>query len=122
MNFVPPDVLANLPMMSRSQVDALDFGVVKVKDDCTIELFNRYESELAGLTPEQVEGKRFFGEIAPCTNNRLVKGKFLEGIADGRLDAVIPYTFTYKMKPTNVILHLYRDPMTKTNWVLVKKR
>jgi photoactive yellow protein len=109
-------------MMSRSQIDALDFGVVKVKDDCTIELFNRYESELASVPISEAEGKKFFGDIAPCTNNRIIKGKFVEGVAAGRLDAVIPYTFTYRMKPTNVTIHLYHDQMTKSNWVLVKKR
>ena len=37
--------------------------------------------------------------------NRLVYGAFRDGIAAGSMDVKIPYTFTYVMKPTNVVLH-----------------
>ena len=32
------------------------------------------------------------------------------------------YVFTYKMKPTNVMIHLYHDPSSKTNWIFVKPK
>lgn len=122
MTFVASNVLAKLPTMTRGQVDALDFGVVKMDDSGTIQLYNKYESELACVAPAHAEGKNFFTQIAPCTNNRMVYGKFNEGVQINKLDSLIPYTFTYKMQPTNVDLHLYRDVATKTNWLLVKKK
>ncbi len=122
MSFVSTDILTKLPTMTRGQIDALDFGVVKVDDSGTILIYNRYEAELACVSPSHAESKNFFTQIAPCTNNRLVYGKFKEGLTAGKLDVNIAYTFTYKMKPTNVAIHLYRDSVTKTNWVLVKKR
>lgn len=119
--FATSDVLARLPQMSRSEVDSLGFGVVKVDDSGKIELYNRYEAELAGIEPSQAEGKNFFNQIAPCTNNRIVFGQFKTGVAQGVLDTCVNYTFTYKLRPTPVSIHLLRDSASATNWVLVKK-
>ena len=121
-SFVPAETLAKLAAMSREQIDTLDFGVVKVDDTGVIQLYNKYEAELAGVTRAAAEGKNFFTQIAACTNNRLFFGRFKQGVAASSLDFTMPYTFTYKLKPTNVHIHLYRDNASKTNWVLVKKR
>ncbi len=107
--------------MSKSEVDALPFGCVRVDDGGTIQLYNKYESELANVNPSDAMGRNFFRELAPCTNNRLVFGRFKDGVAAGALDAEVTYAFTYKMRPTLVQIHLYRDPGTKTNWVMVKR-
>ncbi len=119
--FVPPEIVERVALMSRSQADSADFGVVKVDDSGSIVLYNRYESELAGITPSTAEGRNFFTEVAPCTNNALFFGQFKKGVANGHLNMLFPYTFTYKMKPTNVKVHMFRDEDSKTNWVFVKK-
>ena len=54
------------------------------------------------------EGRNFFTQVAPCTNNRLMFGKFKDGVSKGELDSEFNYTITYKMKPTNVQIRLYR--------------
>jgi photoactive yellow protein len=66
-------------------------------------------------------GKNFFTQVAPCTNNRLFFGRFKDGVSAGELDTEFNYTFTYKMKPTNVVIRLLRDG-SSTNWVFVAKR
>ena len=104
-------ILYNLGYLSRDQADGADFGIIKV-----------YESELAGVPVHNAEGKNFFTQVAICTNNRLFYGRFKDGIAKGHLDVSFNYVFTYKMKPTNVIIQLYRDQPTSTNWIFVKKR
>ena len=114
-------LLSQLPTMPRHEVDALPFGVVKVDDQGTIQLYNRYESELGGIAPTDAISRNFFTQIAPCTNNSLFYGTFKRGIVENEMNFVFPYTFTYKMKPTPVQVHLYRDPATRTNWILVKK-
>jgi len=111
-----------LSSMSREELNALDFGVVKVDDGGTIHIYNRYESELASVAPSTAEGKNFFTQVAPCTNNRLVYGRFKEGVAADEMDVCLSYTLTYKMRPTNVRMRLYRDQASQTNWVLVQKR
>ncbi len=117
-----PEILPYLGDMSREHLDSLDFGVVKVSAAGVIEIYNRYESELAGVPVAKAEGRNFFTQIAPCTNNRLILGRFKEGVAAGSLNVSIPYTFTYKMKPTNVKIHLYHDASSQTNWLLIHRR
>ncbi|MEO0325983.1 MAG: photoactive yellow protein [Myxococcota bacterium] len=120
MSFVDPQVISSLSSLDRGKADALPHGAIKVDDSGTIQLYNRWESQLAGVPPAAAEGKNFFTQIAPCTNNRLVFGRFKDSVASGSLDFEIKYTFTYKMKPTNVTLRLVKDPSTKANWVFVK--
>ena len=72
MSFITPEQLRDLPHMSKSEVDALPFGVVRTDDGGTVQLYNKYESELANVAQADAIGKNFFRELAPCTNNRLV--------------------------------------------------
>jgi photoactive yellow protein len=122
MSFVPQSFLEQLPAASRALADEQPFGVIQVTDDGIVRLYNRWESGLAGVAPTSAEGRNFFTQVAPCTNNRLVLGKFKDGVAKGALDAEFNYTFTYKMKPTNVAIRLYRHAASGTNWVFVGLR
>lgn len=120
--FVDNAILNKLGNLTRIEADNAAFGIIKLDADGKILLYNKYESILAGVPIEKAEGKNFFTDIAVCTNNRIFFGKFKEGIAQGNLDLVFNYVFTYKMKPTNVVIHLYYDKISKTNWVFVKFR
>ncbi|MEZ5976831.1 MAG: PAS domain-containing protein [Planctomycetota bacterium] len=113
--------LAELPGLTEAERDALDFGLVQLDDDGTVLAYNRTESEFTGLEPEDVVGRHFFRDVAPCTNNPLFRGVFERGLAEGRLNHLFPYTFSYRMPSTNVKVHLYRDGATGTNWLLVKR-
>ncbi len=118
--FVPTEVFSRLGSLSQSQADGYDFGIVKVDNAGKILIYNQYEADLAGITVESAIGKNFFTQIAPCTNNGLFFGAFKKGVAAGSLDTTFAYTFTYKMKPTNVNIHLLHDSASGTNWVFVK--
>ncbi|NCS92709.1 MAG: photoactive yellow protein [Leptospira sp.] len=120
--FVDNAILNKLGNLTRSEADHAAFGIIKLEADGKIVLYNKFESDLAGVPIEKAEGKNFFTDIAVCTNNRIFFGRFKEGIAQGNLDLVFNYVFTYKMKPTNVVIHLYFDKVSKTNWVFVKYR
>jgi len=122
MSFVPESLLSQLPTLSRAAADAQGFGVIRVADDGAVELYNTWESTLAGVPVSSAEGRNFFTQVAPCTNNRLVFGKFKDGVQQGQLDVEFNYTFTYKMKPTNVAIRLYRHAASATNWVFVGLR
>ncbi|QDU84479.1 Photoactive yellow protein [Planctomycetes bacterium Pla163] len=113
--------LGLLADMSDAELDELEFGVVKIDDHGFVESYNRYESRLTGLASEDAIGRHFFRDIAPCTNNALFRGLFERGLAENRLNHLFPYTFTYRMQPTNVKVHLFRDSVTCTNWVLISR-
>lgn len=120
MSFVNQEVLQKLGAMSREEADRAEYGIVKVDPMGKIILYNHYESRLAGVAPSAAEGRNFFTEIAPCSNNRLFMGRFMQGVEKGELDTSFNYTFTYKMKPTNVNVRLVHDKATKSNWIFVK--
>jgi len=120
MSFVEDSVAGKLGSLSREEADKANYGIVQVDDAGKILMYNHYESQLAGVASSAAEGKNFFTEIAPCTNNRLFFGKFKKGVEAGSLDTEFNYTFTYKMKPTNVKIHMLHDGNSKTNWVFVK--
>jgi photoactive yellow protein len=94
--------------------------VIKVDDEGIVEFFNQWESELSGVKKEEAEGRNFFTQVAPCTNNRLFRGRFKKGVRRGELDETFTYTYTYKMRPTLVEVHMYRDE-SGNNWIMVQK-
>jgi len=87
MSFITTEIDSKLAGLSRGDADLADFGIVKVDDEGKIELYNHYEAELAGVTPAVAEGRNFFTEIAPCTNNKLFFGRFQNGVVNNKLDA-----------------------------------
>jgi photoactive yellow protein len=76
-------------------LDRLPIGAIIVDDDGIIRRFNRYEEQLSGLSREEVIGKSFFSEVAPCTNDIELGAKFREGIEDNNLDIDIEFSFPY---------------------------
>jgi photoactive yellow protein len=120
LHFDDDDLGEKLRHASDDQLDNAPFGVIKVDDEGTVEFFNRYEAELSGMDPDDVHGRNFFTQVAPCTNNRLFRGRFKKGVRRGELDETFTYTYTYKMRPTLVDVHLYRDE-AGNNWITVQK-
>ncbi|MDQ6671772.1 MAG: photoactive yellow protein [Chloroflexota bacterium] len=118
-SFVSQAVQQRAAQMTREEADGLTHGAVRLDDDGTIEVYNQYESDLAGFDPADAVGNNFFTELAPCTNNRLFRGRFMDGVAADKMDVVFPYTFTYRMAPTLVMIHLLR--VDGVNWLFVKK-
>ncbi|MCT8335533.1 PAS domain-containing protein [Leptospira sp. 85282-16] len=120
--FIDTNTLSKLGTLTQSEADAAPFGIVKVDQNGKILLYNKYESELANVPIQTAVGKNFFTEVAICTNNRIFYGRFKEGMVTGDLDIAFNYVFTYKMKPTNVVIHLYHDKSSDSNWIFVKLR
>ena len=119
--FVPAEVLAQAGTMNKPQADLCGFGCVKVDDAGRVLVFNRYLSELSGVSAKGSEGKNYFTQVNPCTNNPMFYGAFKRGVAADHLDEQFEYVFTYQMRPTTVRVHLVRDDVAKANWIFVKK-
>jgi photoactive yellow protein len=121
LSFDTDEIGEQLRHASPDELHNAPFGIVRLDDEGHVEFYNRYESNLSGVSPSDALGQNFFQELAPCSNNHLFLGRFREGIADDDLDERFTYTFTYKMRPTLVDIRLYRD-QEKQNWVLIQKR
>lgn len=120
LHFEDEDLGDQLRRADDEELNAASFGIISVDDEGSVEFFNEYESELSGMDPDEVKGKNFFTQVAPCTNNRLFRGRFKKGVRRGELDESFTYTYTYKMRPTLVDVHLYRDE-AGNNWITVQK-
>ncbi len=116
-NFRAADLLIELADATADQLDDLPFGVVRMDRQGIVADYNRFESNLSGLSPDRVIGRHFFELIAPCTNNFMVASRFGEDSLDEQLD----YVFTYKMKPTKVRLRLLKSPASGHQYLLVEK-
>ena len=119
MLFESDDWISKVASLTREDADKLPFGVVRLDNKGKILLYNEYEAELGEVEIDEAEGRNFFLEIAPCTNNSLFRGRFEEGMKKGELDHTFDYTFTYKIDPTSVRVRMYHEPSSKTNWVFV---
>lgn len=120
LRFEDDDLGEKLRHASQEQLNDTSFGIIQVDDDGVVQFFNQYESELSGVDPAEAMGRNFFTDVAPCTNNRLFRGRFKDGVRRGDLDETFTYTYTYKMRPTLVDVHLYRDK-AGNNWITVQK-
>lgn len=121
LQFEDDDLPSKLGEASEQTLDEAPFGIVQVDDNGVVQFYNQYESEMAGVSPEEALGKNFFTQLAPCSGNRLFHGRFKKGIKKNSLDERFTYTFTYKMSPTLVDVRMHRDDENR-NWVLVRKR
>jgi photoactive yellow protein len=106
---------------STEELNEAPFGIIHIDDAGVVQFYNRYESNLSGVAPEDAIGTNFFTELAPCSNNPLFFGRFKDGVREGGLDEYFTYTFTYKMRPTLVDVRLYRDE-AGNNWIMIQKR
>ncbi len=120
LHFGDEGVGEQLRHATEKQLNNVRFGIIKIDDEGVIEFFNRYESDLSGVDPDDAVGRNFFTQVAPCTNNRLFRGRFKKGLRRDDLDETFTYTYTYKMRPTLVDIHLYRDDAGH-NWIMVEK-
>ena len=62
--------------LSDAELDALAFGVIALDEEGTVLRYNLYESRLARLDRNQVVGRNFFDDVAPCTRIEAFQGRF----------------------------------------------
>ena len=122
---VDDETLARLEEMSEGELNALDIGVLRLKDNGEVAFANAAASMLPGHTdrsPHTLKGENFFFDLAPSTNNSLFRGRFLRGVHNGSLDVQFPYTFVRTgTSPTNLAVRLHRKPSEHVNWLLFSR-
>lgn len=120
IDFKSPNVIEFLENASLEELDQLNFGVVKVDNEGNVQIYNKYESEMAALDKEEVIGKNFFHQVAPCTNNFMVAEKYTN--AKEEVDELLDYIFTYKIEPTPVELRMLISPGRSSQYLLVRQK
>jgi photoactive yellow protein len=116
---VPP-IYQNIHSRSQKELDALPHGAIQLDHQGTILQYNAFEERLAGLTKEQVVGKNFFKQVAPCTDVQKFYGRFREGVAAGKLHCKFRYHFAFAHNVVDVTVTLFYSDRDKTVWVFVQ--
>lgn len=117
----PEDLDNVLSRMDPKEIDQLAFGAIQLDADGKILYYNAAEGQITGRKPQEVIGKNFFREVAPCTNNPKFHGVFRTGVAAKNLDTMFEYVFDYKMTPTKVRVHLKTAVNGNSYWVIVRR-
>ena len=105
----PPDDRQHrfgLPLLEQL-FDSLPHGVIVLDAAGRVVVYNAAEAALAGRTRDQVLGRDFFVEIAPCMNVRELAGEFRASIGqkkaiDVRVDFSFP--FPHMDQPRDVVV------------------
>ncbi|MDQ6828767.1 MAG: PAS domain-containing protein [Gemmatimonadota bacterium] len=114
------NVLAEMP---PDEMDALPFGVIRLDANGKILYYSAREGELASRRHDDVIGKNFFDEVAPCTKRPEFHGRFVNGVKQGRFAVTFQYTFDYRMNPLSVRVHMKRGEGEHASavWVMVER-
>lgn len=121
VSFAASDIENQLAKLSDDQLNDLAFGAIQLDKDGTILAYNAAEGDITGRNPEDVKGKNFFADVAPCTNQAGFRDKFDEGVANDNLNVVLEWTFDYEMQPTKVQVHMKKAALPGKYWVFVKR-
>ena len=119
------ETLERLDEMSAEELEALEVGAVRLRDDGTVAALNDAALRLPGLRTVEdraaVVGEHFFRDLVPSTNTALFVDRVRAGQRRGELDARFPFTFAGPDEaPRSFAVHLYRSPERDTTWLLFR--
>ncbi len=106
--------------VDEATLDDQPFGVIRLDRSGRILGYNLYEEQLARLRREDVIGKSFFLEVAPCTQVRAFYGRFMDGVAKRSLKATFSFVFKFSHGERNVEITMFYRQQDDTIWVLVR--
>jgi photoactive yellow protein len=121
IGFGKEDIENVLARMTAREIDDLAFGAVQLDGQGNVLQYNAAESGITGRSREEVLGRNFFREVAPCTGTPAFRGVFLKGVREGNLNTMFEYTFDYRMAPTKVKIHMKKAISGDSYWVFVKR-
>jgi photoactive yellow protein len=94
------------PEVDFATLDLLPYGIVVVDEEGVILYYNAREEEIAGRRREDVLGKNFFSEVAPCTQVQEFYGRFRETMHRAGLVADFHFNFPFPERPREVEITL----------------
>ena len=121
VTFGKTDIANDLAKLSQAEIDQLAFGAVQLDASGKVLTYNATEAGITGRAPQDVIGKNFFRDVAPCTNSYAFRGVFDSGVKSGDLNTMFEYVFDYKMAPTKVKIHMKKAIVADTYWIFVKR-
>lgn len=110
----------DLGLLSPEAFDALAWGTLQLDDQGVVRVYNRAEARLARRAVDDVLGRHFFREVAPCTAVREFEGRFQELVRRTRPGrAEFEFLFRFGYGPVRVRIAMSRDPERARTTVMV---
>jgi len=115
--------LDDLSALTAADIDALPFGYIALAPDGTVRKYNRYEADLARRDPQEVLGRNFFRDIAPCTQVREFEGRFRDLVsgAHGEPTLTFDFEFSFRHGAQKVRIGFVRSPLQSEVIVTVNR-
>jgi len=85
VTFGDPDLAQRVEALSRSEIDALPFGVIKLDPSGRVVVFNSTEATESGYG-DRALGLDFFATVAPCMSTEEFKGRIDDARRRGTID------------------------------------
>lgn len=111
----------NILAREPQRAEYLPFGAILLDRAGGIVKYNKAESMIANRNPDDVIGKNFFNEIAPCAKGKRFHGEFLKFHRTGQVNVMFDYKFSYKGADVAVKIHLKSQPDGQNCWLFVKR-
>lgn len=106
--------------LDAAALDAQPFGIIQLDHTGHILKYNLYEEQLAQRRREDVIGKHFFFEVAPCTRVRAFYGRFRDAVSTGQLRATFNFVFALAHGERHVTITMEHSARDQSVWVLVQ--
>ena len=113
--------LDNILNREPQRAEYLPFGAVMLERSGRIVKYNKAECQISSRTPEDMSGKDFFNDVAPCAKGKRFHGEFLKFHRTGQLNVMFAYKFAYKGADVGVKIHLKAQPDGQNCWMFVKR-
>lgn len=95
-----------VPEIDFATLDLLPYGIIVVDEAGQVLFYNAREEQIANRRREDVLGKNFFTEVAPCTQVREFYGQFKETMQRAGVVASFHFNFPFTEKPRQVEITL----------------
>lgn len=116
----PEDLFTEIGRLTPRELDELPFGAIQLDVNGRILAYNKTEERIAGRKREEVVGRNFFSEVAPCTRVKRFFGAFQTGMERQSLNEVFDFTFRFPERPKEVrIRMIYSENPKPCVWIFV---
>lgn len=113
--------IVSLPAMTREQLDELPYGAIRLDNEDRIVDYNKAESVLAHRSRDDVVGRNFFLEVAPCTNVAELAGWLHSAREAGETRQIrVEFVFEFTFGRAAVDIALLHDARRQSSHILVR--
>lgn len=116
------DTLSRLSDLDDARRNDLSVGLFCLDADGLVQRANDHALGWPDVTadaPADLEGRHFFEDLAPGTNNALFRGHFEDAVAAGAIDEQFFYTYVGEQAPlTNLVVRLYSAQDQSDYWIV----